>query len=1223
MISSIVVYYPGCPKGILTITRTNRTALMIKTQKNIHLSIRKKYHQSEIIAKCEYEGLCNHKNDYFIKELLMYCSEKNASEDTATPAPIYQCIVIIMRLASRLVLKGENQCTLSLFEPWPLSHRRPPMLSAPTVLNWPDVGHNSFVIKVLQLYGVNAEVLYLHDDDAGGNHIGVGVGNKRLQGKESAKSKHNHNGYIRRSINHSHSLGNGGNCDDDDPDFCKGTNYSYMCVLEYRQTQIMINITSVKSQTAYSYYLPQQKVCVSARHELRRGGSESIKRTASVPVAAEKSQAKTTATVSSTAFNASRALTTTTAAERKSMSSAEKLTQNTILDAAVTSSIRSERTTALSTPITVLRKLIALTKKATITTTKSTATYGFIRHVCLLAALLLSALTVNHVNGQHLGSRGATKTSTIQPFRNTTETTIPVSVISTLEIGESAILKDRRTNSSERSIKNLLPQNQLQQLDQKRTIVDMQVDLGVSQWRALVDNFTSVYDIKKYQPTSNKVKSADITVINQRDGDIYRQETTQHNTKRFLQSPFIAASYSMSRSHERNITLDQHLSQITVEAPKIENAYKRDNSPIHYSQFNYDKSYISDLFNQQPKRGWPQRTPTITAHTTALSVAVHISRSVVPGRQRRRIRRSAEDFTDTHLRNSGGTELNTTTNNNEQHYSRVRGHMLKIRKRQQHNAKMRSQIFYGDEDTVRDAYSEGYVVKSLDVLENPTLVKSHGASLRNSMKIIDSFITDSINKNTHSQFAASEVNKKLLKLVMDSLHLQRLPDMKKVNVSQREYVTKYREYLLRVHERKRRELAELAYTIEDPVEWQMENAPLHIVSIAPNATEFEQYWRRKRNILNDSDEDEYDADAATDQETFTDNFVLPRMQRNKDGKWRRRLKGKTTMVLRFALEKNAAQLEPGDVEEANIRLMLIHSSELAVKSTKPSKQSRYRACRTNITKSGKPQASTDTPTKQKHILNLRVYQRLGKGKRLWLDGHKMDIEVDSRRADDTHSQWMQFDVTKAVEAWLREPKSNLGLEVQCDICQRVGARILNDMTSSTNVDDANADDAKLMPVLNIIGRMGVTYKEMRSNKHSNSAEATLYHHHKVATLSNGRHLSNAALDKHTCHKGNKRCCRHTMEVVFKEIKGFEFIIQPKVFDAGYCHGRCPPRYNPAHHHAMLQSLIWKQNRERAPRPCCAPSKLVELEVLHLDEKNSEKLKISTWTDMRVVECACS
>uniref|UniRef100_A0A034WCH1 Bone morphogenetic protein 4 n=1 Tax=Bactrocera dorsalis TaxID=27457 RepID=A0A034WCH1_BACDO len=471
-----------------------------------------------------------------------------------------------------------------------------------------------------------------------------------------------------------------------------------------------------------------------------------------------------------------------------------------------------------------------------------------------------------------------------------------------------------------------------------------------------------------------------------------------------------------------------------------------------------------------------------------------------------------------------------------------------------------------------------------------------------------------------NQKTPSANNQKLLKLVMDGLGLEQLPNMKKINISQREYVTKYREYLRRVHDRKRRELAQLTYAIRNKVEQELESAPLRIVSIAPNVTKYDTYLRQKRNTQTFLNNFPHTKHEVTDAETVSNNFVLPRQQRNNNRKFRQK---QTTMILHFALETNAAQLQPGDVEEANIRLMVIHSSALAVKPNKRKQKSKNRSCGSSVEKSGKGHANTTAANdKQKHLLNLKVYQRLGNGKRVCLDSSKVNIEIDHSRKYDTHSQWVQFDVTKAVETWLREERSNLGLEVQCDNCQRVGARILNDMSSPTNVDDVDADGAQLMPILNIIGHLGVSYKEIRSNKHSNSVEKSR-HYHNVATFLNGQQRPSGAIDKLSCHKFNQRCCRHTMEVIFKEIKGFEFIIQPKVFDAGYCHGRCPPRYNPAHHHAMLQSLIWKQNRERAPRPCCAPSKLVELEVLHVDEKDSEKLKISTWTDMRVVECACS
>ncbi|CAK9819973.1 Protein dbl-1 [Anthophora plagiata] len=108
-----------------------------------------------------------------------------------------------------------------------------------------------------------------------------------------------------------------------------------------------------------------------------------------------------------------------------------------------------------------------------------------------------------------------------------------------------------------------------------------------------------------------------------------------------------------------------------------------------------------------------------------------------------------------------------------------------------------------------------------------------------------------------------------------------------------------------------------------------------------------------------------------------------------------------------------------------------------------------------------------------------------------------------------------------------------------------------------------------------------------------------------------------------CKGESKKCCRHELTVMFKDLKGFEFIVHPKTFDAGYCKGRCPPKYNPAHHHALLQSLLWKEDRKKVPKPCCAPSKLDQLMIVYFDEDDATQLKVSYWKNIQVLECACS
>ncbi|KAM7341363.1 TGF-beta domain-containing family member maverick isoform 2-T2 [Cochliomyia hominivorax] len=475
---------------------------------------------------------------------------------------------------------------------------------------------------------------------------------------------------------------------------------------------------------------------------------------------------------------------------------------------------------------------------------------------------------------------------------------------------------------------------------------------------------------------------------------------------------------------------------------------------------------------------------------------------------------------------------------------------------------------------------------------------------------------------------------KLMKLVMDGLGLKKAPNMQTVNISQEEYVTKYREYLQRVHMRKRRELREVLGEYDENI-----LRPLEIFSIVSSGTfkshnEF-SLFRQKRNIDKEEDDrsydntdDYYNNKNQTLEERVKNILLLKKKYQKPRSTMKEREERKTNIRLMFALKEEILNLTSSDIEEANIRLVLIHSPILAIRNSKNKKthtKPKNNSC-TSSKKEGKK------PLHQVNALNLKLYFISKSGKRVWLDGRKVDINVDLTKPDETHTQWLQFDVSKAVKTAVdNKRQQHVVLELICDNCKRVGARILNDAYNSAAdalADKAEAEGHQLMPILNIIGHFDQSHRMMRPHKYDYSEhheEATTqrhYHHHQ--TYKNNNNNKNRHNNRRTnCYKANQRCCRHSMEVTFKEIKGFEFIIQPKVFDAGYCHGRCPPRYNPAHHHALLQSLIWKQNHHKAPRPCCAPSKLVELEVLHVDEKDSEKLKISTWSDMKVVECACS
>ncbi|KMQ93651.1 bone morphogenetic protein 7 [Lasius niger] len=212
-------------------------------------------------------------------------------------------------------------------------------------------------------------------------------------------------------------------------------------------------------------------------------------------------------------------------------------------------------------------------------------------------------------------------------------------------------------------------------------------------------------------------------------------------------------------------------------------------------------------------------------------------------------------------------------------------------------------------------------------------------------------------------------------------------------------------------------------------------------------------------------------------------------------------------------------------------------------------------------------------------LEVLVYLRTPISRRLLLRRKISQIQT-------TDSRWLELDFTEAVAGWLERNLDNHGLELEF---LHDGRPTRRDISYTT---------------LNVFTALESGGRRKRSTPEE------------LMSLHKGR--------RSKC-KGdnNKKCCRHELTVMFKDLEGFEFIVFPKGFDAGYCKGRCPPRYNPAHHHALLQSLLWKEDRKRVPKPCCAPSKLDQLMILYFDENDSTRLKVSYWKSIQVLECACS
>ncbi|XP_066951050.1 LOW QUALITY PROTEIN: protein 60A-like [Macrobrachium rosenbergii] len=208
------------------------------------------------------------------------------------------------------------------------------------------------------------------------------------------------------------------------------------------------------------------------------------------------------------------------------------------------------------------------------------------------------------------------------------------------------------------------------------------------------------------------------------------------------------------------------------------------------------------------------------------------------------------------------------------------------------------------------------------------------------------------------------------------------------------------------------------------------------------------------------------------------------------------------------------------------------------------------------------------------------------------------VLIQSLNVSVTGDEWLSVDVTEAVKEWVNSPKGEAGVLVQCPDCPAAGVTIHTGASSS---------NTSYVPTLDVQTQVAAGRRVKRSKELTRATKAKWRRRGDCRNKRSGNRRS--------------RCCRRSMKVRFKDLPSFDFVTSPEEFDAYYCSGRCPARFNPANEHALLQSLLKMQRREEIPRPCCAPTALQGLHILHVNEHG--KLTTTYWSDVIVTECGCA
>ncbi|XP_070502761.1 protein decapentaplegic [Chironomus tepperi] len=439
--------------------------------------------------------------------------------------------------------------------------------------------------------------------------------------------------------------------------------------------------------------------------------------------------------------------------------------------------------------------------------------------------------------------------------------------------------------------------------------------------------------------------------------------------------------------------------------------------------------------------------------------------------------------------------------------------------------------------------------------------------------------------------------------IMNGLNMKTKPDVNLANISQEEYFTKYKEYLNKVNSRKKRSMKLYGDDIT-------------------------------RTVFDDDD----DEDSETFKKIFTFQYSN---QSNNVGSKRRRRSTPDDDVTSLSFEIKDKKDLPTMVEEAILNVFLTNSINFKSTSANSradteiesdyddSSSSSYdispkkftlKSNSKNTDKSHQVHIRHSESNKRQHsnrnkihfipnssTIRLHVYQHEPQNGRIFLFHKDITLPISSSTDDKkiAYNKWVQLDLTSIVRTWIQGSDKELNIDVYCEMCTKYGIYIVNDASQSNKRMDESTNN----PALNVIGAIVRSKRKTQNNKRKNNQDAK----------------ENQKLKKTHCrHNGEKKCCRHKWTIDFKELGGYEYIIQPRHFDAGFCDGTCPFRHNMGSNHAYFQSLAHHQlKKDDVPNVCCAPTRLQDLEILHIDENDHTKLKVTTMKKMRAMKCSCT
>uniref|UniRef100_A0A3P9HE83 Growth differentiation factor 2 n=1 Tax=Oryzias latipes TaxID=8090 RepID=A0A3P9HE83_ORYLA len=221
---------------------------------------------------------------------------------------------------------------------------------------------------------------------------------------------------------------------------------------------------------------------------------------------------------------------------------------------------------------------------------------------------------------------------------------------------------------------------------------------------------------------------------------------------------------------------------------------------------------------------------------------------------------------------------------------------------------------------------------------------------------------------------------------------------------------------------------------------------------------------------------------------------------------------------------------------------------------------------------------------------------------------------------DRRSTWVTFDVTTAVQRWVRSGRGATAFDV---VVERRGCGASSSAASCLNMSLSIGDNtsAALIVFTDDLGN--------RRRKKSEELREMILHEeetllHSGATWYRGSQVPNSQTPRRLKRKAERQyCSRSSLKVNFKDIGWDSWIVAPPEYDAFECRGLC---YYPLtdestpSKHALIQTLMNIRDPRRASMACCVPIKLDPITVMY--QENGRLTIRYLYEEMKVAECGC-